>query len=160
MKFLTKGNKSLLYFPWAIKLCLAAVVIAFVWSRGYELFVAWGPSMAPTLKTGNLIVVNKIFYDYTDIDRLDVVVLRDADEGGYLIKRIIGLPMEVVEIKDGVFYINGIQQNFDYKTKPDRLDVEPVKVPAGCYFYIGDNMEWTTWGIVAEEDVVGKAQIK
>ena len=143
-----------------IKLLLAAMIVAFVWSRGYELFVTWGPSMEPTLESGDIIVVNKISYDYTSIDRFDVVVLRDVEDGGYMVKRIVGLPMEVIEIKDGTIYIDGRQAKFNYRIKPDRLDVQPVKVPAGHYFYIGDNMEWTTWGLVTGDNVVGKAKIK
>ena len=143
-----------------LQICFALIVIVFVWSRGYELFMTWGPSMEPTLGTGDLVVVNKIFYDYTSIDRFDIVVLKDIEDSGYMIKRIIGLPMEVIEIKDGTIYIDGRQAKFNYRIKPDRLDVQPVKIPAGHYFYIGDNMEWTTWGVVAEDDVVGKVNKK
>ena len=143
-----------------LQICFALIVIVFVWSRGYELFMTWGPSMEPTLGTGDLVVVNKIFYDYTSIDRFDIVVLKDIEDSGYMIKRIIGLPMEVIEIKDVTIYIDGRQAKFNYRIKPDRLDVQPVKIPAGHYFYIGDNMEWTTWGVVAEDDVVGKVNKK
>jgi len=116
--------------------------------------------MEPTLENGDLIVVNKIFYNYTTIDRLDVVTLNDIEDGGYMVKRIIGMPMEVIEIREGIVYVDGKIANFDYKIKPYRLNVRPTKVPAGCYFYIGDNMGETVWGIIDEADIIGKVQSK
>ena len=139
---------------------LIILLLSFVWSRGYELFITWGPSMEPTLKTGDLIVVNKVFYDYTTIDRLDVVVLKDTEDGGHMIKRIIGLPMEIIEIKQGAVFINGKKTELDYNANTEKLDIESIRVPSGHYFYIGDNFEWSTWGIIKESDIVGKANKK
>ena len=155
-----KKESETILTPIRLQICLALIIVAFVWSRGYELFLTWGPSMEPTLKTGDLVIVNKIFYDYTAIDRLDVVVLKDVEDGGYMIKRIIGLPMEIIEIKRGIVFIHGKKTKLDYKANTEKLYVEPIKVPAGHYFYIGDNFEWSTWGIIRERDIVGKANKK
>jgi|SaaInlV_100m_DNA_2_1039680.scaffolds.fasta_scaffold02206_3 signal peptidase I len=156
----SKNNSSFMFVPVMMKLCIMAIAISFVWSRGYKVFVTDGVSMEPTLKSGDLIVVNKIFYDYTTVDRLDVVTIRDIEDGGYMVKRIVGMPMEVIEIRDGIVYVNGKKANFDYKIKPYRLDVKPTKVPAGCYFYIGDNMGETVWGIISDANIIGKVQSK
>jgi|TARA_R110000824_G_scaffold64286_4_gene168086 signal peptidase I len=137
-----------------------ATAVSFVWTSGYKFFITEGVSMEPTLENGDLIVVNKIFYNYTTIDRLDVVTLNDIEDGGYMVKRIIGMPMEVIEIREGIVYVDGKIANFDYKIKPYRLNVRPTKVPAGCYFYIGDNMGETVWGIIDEADIIGKVQSK
>lgn len=155
-----KDNSSFLFVPSVLKLCVIAVAISFVWTRGYEVFITDGISMEPTLESGDLIVVNKIFYDYTTVDRLDIVTIKDTEDGGYMVKRIVGMPMEVIEILDGVIYVNGKKANFNYRIKPYRLDVGPMKVPVGCYFYIGDNIGETVWGIISYADIIGKVQNK
>jgi signal peptidase I len=155
-----KNNSSYLHIPSVVKLLVMATAVSFVWTSGYKFFITEGVSMEPTLENGDLIVVNKIFYNYTTIDRLDVVTLNDIEDGGYMVKRIIGMPMEVIEIREGIVYVDGKIANFDYKIKPYRLNVRPTKVPAGCYFYIGDNMGETVWGIIDEADIIGKVQSK
>lgn len=136
------------------------VVLAFVWTRGFEFFLTTGNSMSPTLESGDMIVVNKIFYNYTTIDRYDVVVLNDTEDGGYMVKRIIGLPNEVIEIKAGTIYANQKPIKINHEIKPNDLYMPPTKIPPSEYFYIGDNRGITAWGIIEEENIVGKASIK
>lgn len=143
-----------------VPLGVSAVILVFVWTRGFGVFVTSGESMNPTLENGDIIFINKIFYDYATVDRYDVIVMRDNDDGGYMVKRVIGLPNETIEIKDGIIYVNQKPTKTTQRIKPNYTNMKPIGIPANCYFYIGDNREDTTWGIVREEDIVGKASIK
>lgn len=96
-----------------------------------------GASMDNTLRNGDIMILNKIGYSYDSIDRFDIVVVKYGDEE--LIKRIIGLPGELVEYKDNKLYIDGklIKENFS-KGKTEDFSFE---VPAKQYFVMGDNRE-------------------
>ena len=94
-----------------------------------------GDSMYSTLKDKDIMILNKVNYRFNKINRFDIVVV-DADYE-YLIKRVIGLPGEKVEVKNNKLYINGkfIKQDFKYK----KTDDFTYKIPKGEYFVMGDN---------------------
>jgi len=93
-----------------------------------------GPSMNPTLKNGDIMILNKV----AKVDRFDIVVIKSKRINDVLIKRIIALPGETLEVNNGVIYINGkkIKDKYGYgKTS----DVGKMKIPDGEYFVMGDN---------------------
>lgn len=93
-----------------------------------------GPSMNPTLKNGDIMILNKV----AKVDRFDIVVIKSKRIDDVLIKRIIALPGETLEVNNGVIYINGkkIKDKYGYgKTS----DVGKMKIPDGEYFVMGDN---------------------
>lgn len=93
-----------------------------------------GPSMNPTLASGDIMILNKV----SKIDRFDIVVIKSKKSPEILIKRVIGLPGETVEIKDGKIYINGkvLKENYG---KGETSNYNYIKVPKGEYFVLGDN---------------------
>ena len=94
-----------------------------------------GDSMFDTLKDGDIMLLNIIDYKLHGADRFDIVV---ADEGTeYLIKRVIGLPGEVIEYKNNQLYVNGkkVKDNFGTEETYDFT----YKVPKDSYFLMGDN---------------------
>lgn len=93
-----------------------------------------GPSMNPTLKNGDIMILNKI----AKIDRYDIVVIKSKKASDIIIKRVIGLPGETVEIKEGNIYINGkkIKDKYGFEKKNDYYYVE---LPKDEYFVLGDN---------------------
>ena len=98
-----------------------------------------GDSMYSTLKDGDIMILNKISYKIHGIKRFDVVVIRSNDS--LIIKRVIGLPNEIIRIKDNKLYINDvlIEQNFlDDKEKTIDFKYETVD---DCYFVMGDNRD-------------------
>jgi signal peptidase I len=101
--------------------------------------------------------------------RGDIVVFRtppqavqECGSGGVFVKRLIGLPGETWEERDGYVYIDGKRLDEPY-VQPDRRDSEthaPVKIPAGHYFMMGDNRSGSCdsrrWGTVAHDELIGK----
>ncbi len=148
-----------------IKLILSAFVIAFILkSYVFQIALVNQISMEPTLKEGQILVIAKVNYLFGDPRRGDVIVLKDELENKYLIKRAIGLPGEVVDIRNNKVYIDGEELSPDYTEAPT-FDNGFIKsqVPEGEYFVMGDNRPHSrdsrsdTVGFVDRENIVGKA---
>ena len=103
-----------------------------------------GHSMNDTLNDGDVALINKVAYDFGKPDRYDVIAFEPkvANVSEYYIKRIIGLPGETVQIKDGRVYIDGsLLKNdvIDMQIYNAGIASEPVKLGANEYFVLGDN---------------------
>jgi len=129
----------------------------------YSVLVVRGKSMDPTFKDGQVMLVNKIAYITSSPQRGDVVGMYFPGETQKrFIKRIIGLPGETIEIKEGKVYVNGQLLNEPYLdpsvfTLPDLTR----KLQSGEYFVIGDNRSNSSdsraWGPVPQSFITGKA---
>jgi signal peptidase I len=98
--------------------------------------------MAPLLSDQERIFINKFVYRFEPIERGDVVVFwYPLDRTKSFIKRVIALPGERVEIRQGVVYVNGrtLQEPYVPPQYEDLSDYGPVRVPAGNYFVMGDH---------------------
>ena len=115
-----------------------------------------GDSMYSTLKNNDIMILDKVHYRHTKIKRFEIVVV-DADYE-LLIKRVIGLPGEKIEVKNNKLYINGkyIKQNFKYKKTEDFS----YKIPKGKYFVMGDNrtnsLDSRYFGAFKRKQIIGK----
>lgn len=132
--------------------------------------VVEGTSMLPTLHEGERLIVNKLIYykiksfSWGHIERGDVVVFwypKDPDKS--YVKRVIGLPGDIVEIKNGVVYVNGevMQEAYiDGSFNQSRGNLERKKVDNHYYFVMGDNRDNSSdsrmWGLVPERYIYGK----
>ncbi len=124
-----------------------------------------GQSMEPNLHTDQRLVIEKVSYRFHGPERFDVVVLRQPDEGDeLLIKRVIGLPGETVEMRDGYVYINGekLDEPFaDGETRSGREST--ILVPPLHVFVMGDNRSHSndsrSFGPVPIENLVGRAWV-
>ena len=100
-----------------------------------------GTSMYSTLNDGEIMILNKINYKFTDIKRFDIVVVKT--ENNKIIKRVIGLPGETLKYEDNVLYINGQEVKESYlKEKTEDFNINELgykKIPQDCYFVMGDN---------------------
>lgn len=99
-------------------------------------------SMERTIMKGDRFFASKLSYLFDEPKRGDVVVFKDPDnETQLLVKRIIGLPNETVEIVDGKVYINGADEPLDepYLFEDMIGDFGPYEIPEGRYFMLGDN---------------------
>ncbi len=127
-----------------------------------------GSSMEPNLHDGQRILISKIVYWFNEPERGDIIVFPNPVEPDIeLIKRIIGLPGEVVEIKDGVIYIHQADGNTlvldesGYIEDPFNRYFLGDTIPENNYFVLGDNRNnsfdsedgWT----VSRDKIVGKA---
>lgn len=128
-----------------------------------EPFVVEHSSMWPTIEEGEYILVDKVSYRFREPRRGDIVVFRPPwNFGRPYIKRVIGLPGDVVEIKDGSVFVNGNRMDEPYVGQTQDL-LLPTEVPQGEYFVLGDNRNnsydsrrgWT----ISRKDIVGKAWV-
>ena len=119
-----------------------------------------GPSMNDTLHDKDIMILDEISYRFRPIKRFDIVVIRYKDE--YIIKRVIGLPGEVVSCKNNKIYINGkvIEENFSRKYTNDFDD---VLVGDSSYFVLGDNRVNSTdsriIGTVSKKSIKGRTSL-
>ena len=125
-----------------------------------------GASMENTLHNGDNLIVDKLSYRFHDPERFDIIVFPfQFQDNTYYIKRIIGLPGETVEIRDGHIYIDGSSEPLDdVETKEYMVgNYGPYTVPEGCYFVMGDNRNdskdsryWIN-PYVSKDKILGKA---
>ena len=121
-----------------IAIGLALVIIVFL----YQPVKVEGTSMAPLLSDQERIFINKFVYRFEPIARGDVVVFwYPLDRSKSFIKRIIALPGEVVQIRSGIVYVDGVQLSEPYVPPQyeDLSDYGPVRIPRDMYFVMGDH---------------------
>lgn len=123
-----------------------------------------GNSMEPTFSSGDVVLINKLFPTFFDIDRNDVIVL--VEDSSYLIKRVIGLPGEYIKYEDNKLYIDGelIEEEFLESEDFDLNDLGYDVIPEGYYFVLGDNRlnskDSVDIGLISEENIIGKAILR
>jgi signal peptidase I len=135
-------------------------LIAFV----AQAFRVQGTSMEPLLRDGERIVVNKFIYRFRPIERGDVVVFwYPRDPSVSFIKRVVGLPGDLVEIRSGQLIVNGVPALEAYLPEAlrDGDSFPPTDVRKGYYFVLGDHRRSSndsrTWGEVPEKYIYGRA---
>ena len=163
---------------WVAVIVGALVVALVVKTFLFQAFYIPSASMEPTLEQGDRVLVNKLSYDLHDINRGDVVVFERPDSWtpavdgiDDLIKRVIGLPGETVELRGGDVYVDGEEIEEPYlpngtETGPGPNGKERWEVPDGHIFVMGDNRgnssdsRFYEDGFVAEDLVVGRAFVQ
>jgi signal peptidase I len=124
------------------------------------------PSMESTIMTGSRIFGFRLAYSFNEPERFDVIVFKfpDDEASAPFLKRIIGLPNETVEIKDGKVYINGSDVPLDdsFVNEKPYGSFGPFTVPPDSYFVLGDNrnnsMDSKDWvnKFVTRDKILGK----
>ena len=126
-----------------------------------------GDSMSPVLRNGDVVLINRIVYDARKPKRGEIIAFRPNGNGNahYCIKRVVGLPGETIQIKDGKVYIDGkVQKKNVYTSDLDFAGVAEKKLTLGEteYFVLGDNSAGSDdsrladIGNVKREDIGGK----
>lgn len=169
---------------WIESIVIAFVLAMFIRTFFIQAFKIPSGSMRPTLLEGDRLMVNKIRYGpkipFTKDKRLpgltkpqrgDVIVfVYPVDPSRDFIKRLVGLPGETVEIREGDIYVDGkrvedprIRDTFYYNRGEYGKEGDAVTVPEGHYFVLGDNSGSSSdgrfWGFVPEENVIGRAEM-
>lgn len=125
---------------WVISIAIAVVLALFIRHFVVELYLVDGPSMRPTLQNQERLVVNKFIYNLHDPERGDILVFQyPKDPSRDFIKRVIAIPGDTIEIKDGHIYVNGELKNEPYILSTTRGDYPLATVPEGHIFVMGDN---------------------
>lgn len=148
-------------------------------------FKVEGASMEPTLRNGQFLIIIKAAYaraDGTPLERLfatdprtntpiflfggpergDIAVFRSPTPPERdFIKRVVAVPGDLVEVRDGRVYLNGVQQSEPYIRGPANYQSPPQVVPVGQYFVLGDNRSNSSdshvWGFLPADNLIGKA---
>ncbi len=162
---------------WVKALGIGLIIILFIRVFFFSNYQVEGESMMPTLKDGNLLVVNKIGYQISDLERFDVIVFHANKDEDY-VKRIIGLPGDRIQYKDDQLIVNGEKvaepflEKYRSQTIIGRLtgdftlsEITGVEtVPEGKLFVLGDNRlgSWDSrhFGFISADEVVGKVNLR
>ena len=145
----------------------AAAVLGYAFVTSFlQTVTVQGPSMDPTLKNGETVLVNKMAYAFSDVERGDVVAIKPIGSDDYYdIKRVIGLPGDKVAVVAGRFVIN--DKELDPDGELDRIQVparlsSPITLGDKEYFVIGDNLNssedsrFSTYGNIQQSEIRGK----
>ena len=140
-------------------LVIALLLVQFVAQTTY----VHGNSMEPNLHSNQRILIEKVGYRFHDPRRGDVVVLDVEGTSAPLIKRVVGLPGEVLTIRNNQVFIDGEVIEEPYLTGTRQSDWGPIDVPAGYVFVMGDHRRASNdsrlFGPIPIDSIVGRAWI-
>ncbi|GKU84262.1 MULTISPECIES: signal peptidase I [Niallia] len=148
-------NKLLVF----IVACICLFVIR---SYFFSLGKVDGESMYPTLNDHDYVLLNKVSYKIGEPKRFDIIMFTLPDNS-VLIKRVIGLPGEILEYKNNHLYVNGriVKESF---LKEETEDFETMSIPDGEIFVMGDNRDHSTdsrvFGTLPISHILGEASFK
>ncbi len=165
---------------WVITIVIAVAAVLLIKQFVVNPYRIPSSSMEPTLhcarplpgceaRYSDRVLANRFIYRFKDPDRGDIVVFETPPEaaercgaGGTFVKRLIGLPGDVVEERNGTVFVNGEKLDEPY-VRPenrDEMDFGPKKVPEGYYFMMGDNRAQScdsrVWGAVPRDNLIGE----
>lgn len=162
----TIGQEILSY----IKILAVAVIVAFLFTR-FIIVNAQVPSgsMENTILTGDRLIGFRLAYLFHEPERGDIVIFKyPDDESQNFVKRVIGIPGDVIQISNGHVYVNGEQLEENYLREPMNNDGEELTyvVPADSYFMLGDNRNnskdsryWTNT-FVSKDKIIAKVSFR
>ncbi|MDO5519410.1 MAG: signal peptidase I [bacterium] len=166
-----RKNRLVRLAIWIVEIAVAILLGFLVIQFGFQKIKMYGESMSPTLIENDSIMVNKIDYRFSSPKRGDVIVFKQSgqEHSYYNVKRVIGLPGETIEIKDGLVYIDGVKNKEVVEVEEitnSGLAATPYKLEDGEYFVLGDNRNssvdsrFASFGTVVKDDIIGKAWIR
>jgi len=171
-------RKKETWIDWVRDIAIAAVIMFFITQFVAEANVIPTESMRSTLEVHDRVITNKLAYRTGQPQRGDIVVFFPPEASGKpstrFIKRVIGLPGETIEIRDGRVIIGEpttgpdgetiyrqTELIEDYIREIPLNDFPRTEIPSDCFFMMGDNRNWSTdsrvWGFVPKERILGKA---
>lgn len=175
MSELKEQKKKRELMEWIVSLIIVIAVALIVRNLVFGTIVVKGTSMEPNFIHGDIALINKLEYRFTDPKRGDVIVCGYDDVNKEsIIKRVVALPGETIEFKENEskyydVYVDGQKLEENYIKEPTEFYgeiLDPYKVPDGCYFVMGDNRQnstdsrWSSIGAIKKQSIVGKVWIK
>ncbi len=159
-----KRSSAMGFFIDTIETILMAIVLFLVINTVSSRVRVENISMKPTLQPGELLLVNKLAYKWSEPDHGDIIVFHfQGNTDNDYIKRLIGLPGDEIKVSNGTVYVNGYALTEPYIAELPSYDGTWI-VPDEQLFVLGDNRNNSSdshyWGYVDLEDVVGKAIFK
>jgi signal peptidase I len=144
---------------------ILGVVLAMVLQIFMQPTIVYGQSMEPNLHDQERVILDKVAYHVGTPTRGDIVVFPVKGEPLPLIKRVIGLPGETVEVRDGRVLVNGVALKEPYASGPTVGNMAPMRVPANAVFVMGDNrgpgssLDSRRLGPISLDKLVGRARL-
>lgn len=166
-----RALKGTIIFLWQIAKIVIISLVIIVPIRYFVVqpFFVRGESMHPTFASGDYLVINEIGYRFREPQRGDVVVFRPPSNGRqFYIKRVIGLPGEVVQVEGGKVWVGKAsdalgQLTEEYITGPTPGSAN-ISLGFDEYFVLGDNRNASSdsrsWGTLPRKNIIGKAWIR
>ena len=146
---------------WLVSIVVAVVLAFLIRQFVVELYIVDGPSMRPTLQSQQRLVVNKFIYRFRTPEKGEILVFQyPRDPSRDFIKRVIAVPGDTVEIKDGRVLVNDQVLSEDYILEKTRGDYPKSTVPQGTVFVMGDNRNNSEDSRFADVGFVPDALIK
>lgn len=173
-KHSAERTRSLQFAGHALESVIVATTIVFLVIRPFVLQAFYIPSssMEPTLYGNDRVLVNKLSYRFGEFRRNEVVVFHkpatqnwfgsaNEDAEDEYVKRIVGLPGDTIEVRNGKVWVNGAPAQETSSRIPANYAMWPVLVPAKSLFVMGDNRPNSNdshrWGVLPMERVIGRA---
>ena len=156
-------------FEWVGLVVLALIIALLIKTFLFQAFYIPSESMVPTLKVHDRVLVNKLSYKLHDVHRGDIVVFKappNADPGiDDLVKRVVGLPGDVVEGHGGHVYINGKRLPETYLPVGVTTSAfDARKIPKDSYWVMGDNRgnskDSRSFGFITKGQIVGRVFLR
>ena len=177
------------FWPWGLRgfadalEVVALALLMFVLVQGVaQNFVVDGASMEPTFRSGEMLIVNKLAYSEYGLgwvpgigagawrpfgapDSGDVIVFRyPYGAGRDFIKRIVGLPGQTVEVRDGLLFVDGASVDEPYLRDRPEYSYGPETVPPGHVFVLGDSRNNSydshQWGMLSQSKIIGRVELR
>jgi signal peptidase I len=160
-----RDKNRLLYYiaDWTETIVVALILALIIRTWIVQTSEVISGSMIPTIEIGDRVLVNKFIFNFRAPQRGEVILFKyPKDPSKDFVKRVMGLPGETLQLKDGQLYINDkMVPQSRYGIRNDFANFGPYKVPAGSYFMLGDNRansaDSRVWGIVPKENLIGLA---
>lgn len=160
------------WVEWGKAIAVALVLAILVRSFLFTSYEVKGESMAPNVLDGERFIINKISYEFTEPNRFDLIVFRATETDDY-IKRVIGLPGDIVQVRNDVLYINNdpieepyLEEGkaaFTWGNYTSDFAV-PEMVPKDHVFVLGDNrpnsLDSRRLGFIPMDRIIGKVNLR
>lgn len=152
---------------WALSILIVIILAYSIVTFGVQSVTVIGRSMNPALDNQDVVLLNKSAYTFSSPERYDIIAfkLKEEPDGYFNIKRIIGLPGEKIQIKNGHVFINGSALTnlpFEDLIMTEGLAVEEISLDEGEYFVMGDNCNnsedsrYVNIGNISEKEISGR----
>ena len=153
------------FFRDILLIIVAAAVITLLIQVTVQKSSVNGYSMEPSLQDGQQLLINKVVYHLHEPERGDIIIFHPplpySPKATSFIKRIIALPGDTVEVKNGAVYVNGSKLDEPYIKESPTYNLQQKKIPENEYFVLGDNRNnandsHTGWTL-PRQNILGKA---
>jgi len=156
---------------WSLTLLLAVLLFFVLRTFLFRTATVTGVSMEPTISHGDFLIINRLSYQFISPRAGDIVAFPyQGNPSEMYIKRVVGVPGDIIDLRYGVFYVNGEPMDDDFSDMNiialGNVSFPTEAVPEGHFFVLGDNRNqskdsrFASVGTIPEEDMLGKVLVR